>query len=97
MTPNIRSSVITATADDNIVDIIYKELEESGYHSPNFHLDWIGFEAKKGTEIKINGNSDYVPTCGYYITPYDGENEKMRIYKASFPAGCTDQIIKYIY
>lgn len=97
MTPNYRCSTITAGADVNIVPMILKELEAEGYTTPRFYLDFIGFEMKKGTKFKLNGNPMTVPTNNYFISPYDSENDLMHIHSVSFDSGITGQDIYYIY
>lgn len=61
--------------DVNIIDEIYKIIhKEDKYFNTRFQPHFIGFEAEEGTTFKINGMENRVPSCGYFITPYDGVN-----------------------
>lgn len=90
-----RMYTATATANEDIVKLILKELEEEGKKFPNFKIHFIGFEATVGTKFKMNGNSLKVPSTGNFITPYDGERY-WNITSFSFDEGCSNQDIYYI-
>ena len=64
-----------ASAGDNVVELIKKELEENGSRLPNLNLDFVGFQAEPGTKFFLNdmNNEMKVPETGYFITPYNGE------------------------
>ena len=61
--------------EDNVIDKIYEIIhKEDGYTNTRFQPHFIGFEASKGTGFKLNGIKNEVPSCGYFITPFDGRN-----------------------
>lgn len=96
MAANYRCFSVSAGADENIIPIIYKELQKEGYTSPKFQLHFVGFEAAAGTEFKINKNPMKVPSNGYFISPYDGERY-LNIYSLTFDNGCSGLDIYGIY
>lgn len=96
MIPNYRTFTLTATAEDDIVKLIYEELKKEGYKNPDFELRFIGFEAAAGTQIIINGNPNKVPSTKYFITPYTGD-EYMLIKTVKMPAGCAALDFHVIY
>ena len=71
MAANYRVFTIDAGPADNIVDKIYEQLQKEGYSNPDFKLHFVGFEAEKGTQFKLNQNNMVVPTNGYFISPYE--------------------------
>ena len=62
-------------AGKNLITLIKEDLENKGYKVPNLSIDFIGFEAAAGTEFTLNDSSNVmeVPSCGKFITPFDGE------------------------
>ena len=96
MIPNYRTFTLTATAEDDIVKLIYEELKKEGYKNPDFKLRFIGFEAAAGTQIVINGSPNKVPSTKYFITPYTGD-EYMLIKTVKMPAGCIALDFHVIY
>ena len=65
-----------APAGENVVEIIKKHLEEQHQIKVDkLVLDFVGFEGAAGTKFTINKHKDKmaIPTCGHFITPYDGD------------------------
>lgn len=87
----------TVKAGENAIEKIRKSLEEAGEKRSALKLDWIGFEAEPGTEIYLNNHKDAikVPSCGNFITPYNGQNY-MSLTSLVFKNGFTGDIY-YIY
>lgn len=74
MMMNYRCVEIDAKPEDNAIEKIYEKIhEEDGYTNTRFQPHFIGFEADQGKSFKLNGIKNQVPSCGYFITPYDGE------------------------
>jgi hypothetical protein len=96
MVANYRCFTITAKANENVVDKIYKLLKEEGYVNEPFELQFVGFYEAAGTRLKINGNPLKVPDNGYFITPYTTERY-LRIKKLTFDRGCSNLDIWCIY
>ena len=86
---------ITASENENIIPLIFKELTGNIPVSNKCRVQFIGFEAEKGTKIKLNNVPNQVPTTGKFITPYDGDSH-MIITSLSFDSGCSDQNIYFI-
>lgn len=86
-----------AAANENVVELIRKSLEEAGEKRKSLSLDWVGFEAPAGTEMFLNNHQEpiRVPTCGKFITPYNGTNY-MTITSLIFTSDFTGDIY-YIY
>lgn len=63
-------------ANKNVVTLIKESLKKDGL-TLNSPLRFVGFEATAGTQFYLNGvtNSNLmeVPSCGKFITPFDGE------------------------
>ena len=61
-------------AGTNVIDLIKQELRTKGIitHTP---FRFIGFEATAGTSFSLNNpdNKLEVPSCGSFITPFNGE------------------------
>lgn len=85
---NYRMFTVAATGDDDVVQLIKKELESKGEKFPQFSLKFIGFEAPAGTQIILNNNDEgmVVPSSGKFITPFNGERY-MYIRSLKFPSG----------
>lgn len=45
---------ISATSEDNVVDLISDKLNEQGWKNHKLKLHFIGFEASSGTEFYLN-------------------------------------------
>lgn len=88
-----RMSTVSAGADENVVDLIAKELKEEGYRFNKLKLSFIGFEAAAGTAFYLNNQEKpiKVPKSGSFITPYNGERY-MQIHTLKFAAGFTGDI-----
>lgn len=86
-----------APANKNVVELIKQSLEKSGEQRNSLRLDWVGFEAPAGTEVFLNNHKESikVPSCGRFITPYNGVNY-MTITSLVFPIDFTGDIY-YIY
>lgn len=65
---------ITAEADENIVPLIFEKLTGNIPKGSKCMLKFVGFEDDVDTEFKINNAPNVVPSSGYFITPYDGNN-----------------------
>lgn len=48
-----RMSTVSADADENVVDLIAKELKEEGYRFNKLKLSFIGFEAASITTLYL--------------------------------------------
>ena len=96
MAANYRVFTIDAGPADNIVNKIYEQLQKEGYNNPDFKLHFVGFEAKKGTQFKLNQNNMVVPTNGYFISPYEGEYY-LNINELYMTNGCSQQNFYCIY
>lgn len=92
---DLRMIKVTAAANQDIIPLIFAELENAGDKHPEYQLDYIGFEATAGTGFKINDNAMEVPSSGHFVTPYEGNNY-LRIRQFSFDSGCTAQNVFYI-
>lgn len=92
---DLRMIKVTAAANQDIIPLIFAELENEGEKHSEYQLDYIGFEATAGTTFKINDNSMEVPSNGHFVTPYEGDRY-LRIRQFSFNAGCTAQNVFYI-
>lgn len=80
MISNYRTVTITANAEENIVPKIHEALLADGISvSPDFDLDFVGFEAEAGTTFKINHNPLKVPSSGIFFSPYRTREEHMLI------------------
>lgn len=97
MIPNYRTVSITANADENVVPIILAELKAEGYATPRFTLDFVGFEGDEGESFKVNGNPLKVPSTGYFITPYCGDDNYIAIHSLTFDEAVSDKNIWIIY
>lgn len=97
MIPNYRTITITAAADENIVPKIYEILKAEGYTTPEFALDFVGFEADAGTTFKINGNPLKVPTSGAFFTPYSNGSNYLVVNSLTFDQGCQGLDLWIIY
>lgn len=99
MVPNYRTITISADANVNIVPLIYKKLQEEGpiYITSNFKLDFIGFEADSGTEVKINGNTVKVPSTGKFYTPYLSSSDFISIHSVEFDEAISGMDFWIIY
>lgn len=84
---------ISASSNDNIVDIISEKLNKQGWKNSDIRLDFVGFEAPAGTSFFINDQKDAikVPSCGYFISPYNGERY-MKIFNLKFVSGFNGDI-----
>lgn len=92
-----RCVTVSAEPNEEILKKIYKILnQEDGYFNTRFQLRFIGFEAERGTEFKINKVKNKVPSTGYFITPYDGAGY-MVINSLTFDDGCSNQSFYIIY
>jgi hypothetical protein len=81
---------VTATSSEDIIKKIYAILKErDGIFNTKFSLKFLGFEAEEGTEFFLNKSLNSVPSCGYFITPYDGEHY-MIINTLYFKEGCSN-------
>lgn len=71
-------------ANTNVVNLIKQDLKTKGIVGKG-PLRFIGFEADEGTSFTLNddGNKLEVPSCGSFITPFDGERG-MAIYNLTF-------------
>ena len=87
---------ITAGADENIVPLIFKEMTGNIPVATKCKLQFVGFEAKEGTKIKINGVPNQVPSTGNFITPYDSVNH-MIINSLTFNEGCSELNVWFLY
>lgn len=96
MVANYRCFTVTADANENVVDKIYKILEEEGYNKNPFELQYVGFYDSVGTEFKINNNPLKVPDNGYFISPYTTERY-LSIKTLTFNNGCNNLDIYCIY
>ena len=90
MIPNYTTIRITASANENVVQKIYEELQKTGYHTSNFILDFVGFEMDSGTHFKINGNPLKVPSTGKFYTPYASSSDFLPIHSLTFDAGVSN-------
>ena len=88
-----RMSTVAAAADENVVDIIAKELKEEGYRFSKLKLSFIGFEGTAGTAFYLNDQEKpmKIPKSGSFITPFNGERF-MNIYSLKFAAGFAGDI-----
>lgn len=84
-------------AKENVIPLIFKELTGSIPTVSKQRLAFVGFEADKGTKFKINGLPNEVPSCGYFITPYTGQNDHMDIRSLSFDTTQSSLKIWFIY
>ena len=87
---------VTATADENVVPLVFKAMSGNVPTGTKCKLQFVGFEADEGTAIKLNGMPNKVPSVGYFITPYDSVNH-MTINQLSFDEGCSDLNIWFIF
>lgn len=88
---------ITATKEEDVVKKIYETLKErDGIFNTQFTVKFLGFEAAEGTEFILNKSLNSVPSCGYFITPYDGEHYLI-IRSLYFKNGCNNQKFWIIY
>lgn len=88
---------VTASKDEDIIKKIYNILKErEGIFNTQFTVRFLGFEAAEGTEFILNKSLNSVPSCGYFITPYDGEHYLI-IRSLYFKNGCNDQKFWIIY
>lgn len=97
MIPNYRTVTISAGANENIVPLIYEELQKDKYSTPHFVLDFIGFEATAGTTFNINGNPLKVPSNGTFITPYGGDGASLAIHSVIFNNAISNMDFWIIY
>lgn len=75
MMMSYRCVEVSAKPEDNVIDKIYEVIhKEDGYTNTRFQPHFVGFETDEGTSFKLNELKNQVPSCGYFITPYDGEN-----------------------
>lgn len=76
---------VSASSKDNVVELISNKLKEQGLRHSSLKLHFVGFEAPVGTSFFINNQKEpmKVPSCGYYISPYDGERY-MNIFNLKF-------------
>lgn len=88
-----RMITISASSEDNVVELINKRLNEQGWKSKNLKLHFVGFEAAAGTEFYLNDQKDTmkVPSCGQFISPYNGERY-MNIFNLKFKDGFNGDI-----
>lgn len=87
---------ITANANENIVPLVFKELTGHIPTGNKLYLQFVGFEAPEGTKIKVNGVPNKVPSCGKFITPYNGVNH-LTINSLSFDSGCSNLNVWCLY
>lgn len=80
-----RMITVSASNNDNIVDLISQRLNEQGWKNNNLKLHFVGFEAPAGTRFYLNNQKDAikVPKGGKFITPYNGERY-MNIFNLKF-------------
>lgn len=97
MVPNYRTITISAPTETNIVPLIYEELKKTGYRTPRFVLDFIGFQADAGTIVQINGNPVKVPPNGTLYTPYFSGSDFLQIRSVVFPTALTNKDLWIIY
>lgn len=97
MIPNYRTITISAPAEINIVPLIYKKLQEEGYSTPRFVLDFIGFEGEPGDIVYINKNLVKVPSTGNFFTPYSGSSDFISINSVTFPDAISEKDFWIIY
>ena len=97
MVPNYETIEISASANENIVPIIYKKLQARGYTTPIFTLDFIGFQAPEGTKVEINGNIAEVPANGNFYTPYFSSSDHIRIRSVKFQKAFSNMKFWIIY
>ena len=88
-----RMMTISASSNDNIVDLISEKLNKQGWKNSDIRLDFVGFEAPAGTSFFINDQKDAikVPSCGYFISPFNGERY-MKIFNLKFVSGFNGDI-----
>lgn len=88
-----RMMTISASSDENIVDLISEKLNEQGWKNSGIKLHFVGFEAPVGTSFFINDQKDAikVPSCGYFISPFNGERY-MNIFNLKFVSGFNGDI-----
>lgn len=87
MIPNYTTINVTASANENVLPIIYKELQKTGYHSTRFSLKFVGFMLPADTSFKINNNPLRVPSTGMFYSPFASSNDYLPISKLSFDEG----------
>lgn len=93
---NYRYFSVTVKAGENVVDNIYKQLQQEGFHYPHFKLYFIGFEAYGGMKFTLNGNPMKVPKSGMFVTPYD-DNGCLSIESVIFETDATNLDVYCIY
>lgn len=84
-----RMATVDASANENVVELIKKELEEKEhFRLPGFTLFFVGFEAIGGTEFYINNQKApiRVPLSGTFVTPYS-DSKNLTITSLTFPEG----------
>ena len=63
-------------AGQNVIPLIKESLRQDGIKIGG-SLRFVGFEASPGVEFYLNGTTESdlieVPSCGNFITPFDGE------------------------
>ena len=84
---------ISSSSEENIVEIISKKLNEQGWKNSGIKLHFFGFEAPAGTAFYINDQKDAikVPSCGYFISPFNGDRY-MNIFNLKFLGGFNGDI-----
>lgn len=87
---------LSASADENIVPLLFKELTGTVPPGQQCKLQFIAFEGEAGTELTINGVPNIVPSTGQFLTPYDGANHMM-IHSVTFKEAISDLNIWFIY
>ena len=83
------------SADDNIIDLINKDLIKKGLNNSKGYIRFVGFEGEAGTAFKINGDQFVIPKVGHFVTRFTGERGE-DIYSLYFNNGCTGLNIYYI-
>lgn len=92
---NYRMFSGTIPAGENAVEIIKKHLEDNeGFKTAKLTLDFVGFEAPKGTSFTLNNQKDKisVPSSEYFITPYLDSNHYMSIESLIFDSSFSGNI-----
>lgn len=87
---------IEAKANENIIPKLFEKLTGNIPAKNKQRIFFLGFEAAEGTQLKINGMPNRVPSNGYFITPYNGERF-ISIQSVSFDKEQTKIKIWFIY
>lgn len=80
-------------ANEEVVSLIKESLKQTDNITSVTPFRFIGFEGDTGTQFYLNGSTNpmEIPSCGYFITPFDGER-CMPIYSLKFAQSFTGSI-----